>query len=139
MRTIPRVAFELLAPSAVGGFVFACLSSIGAHSIGDFLLGSLASVVLATRACIVQSVCCTVLIELAYWKGLKPGSAVSIAAYICLAMLSSASLVLIYEPSDWTTALVFGAIGGTVGLFLGLAVRWCQRRTDAKALKETLI
>lgn len=138
MRTVPRIIFELLAPSTLGGIIFAGLMVVGAHSLGGFLLGVGAAVLLAMRACLIQSICCTVLIELAYWRGLKPGSPASVAAYVGLAALSSGSLILISEPDDWTLALVFVAIGGAAGLFVGLVVRCCQRRADAKLLNAAM-
>jgi hypothetical protein len=133
MRTLPRILVELFVPSAIGGFLFTCLTAVGAHTLAEFLTGAAAAIYLAMRACIVQSICCTILIEIAYRIGLKPGSSWSVLVYVILGMLSGAWVVLRSEPGDWTTTLVLGAIGGVAGLGVAMVIRYWQRRADAKA------
>ena len=130
----PRILLELLMPPALGGLIVACfLLSMG--EISSFYSNAILYMSFATYICVLQSISCTILIEIAYMHGLEKGSALSCYACGGLGMLSGVIASIMFGNRIGNSMTLFALLGTVAGAAIAVVVRFFPQLTDAKTSK----
>ena len=126
MKTALRVVHELIGPPVIGvllaiasGMIRGTFSGEPIHDIQTFYQAFLGGLFFAVFYVGIQSVCYTLLMEIAFKMGLKPGSKSSVFLSTVLGALAGASFI-IYDHGNTKASefLRMVAIGATVGLVI---------------------
>ena len=130
MRPYLRVVLELFGPAFFGGvqaMITGMVGSKGPAGLFDILKGLFVFFFFALMFCSIQSVCFTVLMELAYRCGLRRRSWRAIALSTFLGVVSGASFML-YSDSGVqdSSLLLFCSVGGVVGLLISSIIFLCE-------------
>ncbi len=134
MNSFSRILLELFGPSLLGGMQAMVVGIVGSQktfALGGIVQGAIAFFLFALLFCSIQSVCYTVLIEVAYRLGLRRRSLHAIAFSTFLGVLSGASFMF-YSDSSFkgSSILFFCTVGAIVGLTIAAIIYYFEPREE---------
>jgi hypothetical protein len=134
MNSVSRILLELFGPSLLGGIQAMVIGIAGSQKTfgpGDIIQGAIAFTLFALVICGIQSVCYTVLMEVAFRRGLRRRSLHSIAFSTFLGVLSGASFMFYSDSSfNVSSILFFCTVGAIVGLTIASIIYYFEPREE---------
>jgi hypothetical protein len=135
MNSVFRVFLELLGPAFFGGLQALVVGIAGSKQpfgVIDIFQGAVAFFLLALIVCGIQSACYTILMELAYRRGLSRRSFKAIAFSTILGILSGASFSLYSDsPIHASSFLYFCSVGAGVGAVIASIIYYYEPKKEA--------